>query len=167
MKASFLSLLVIAICGVTAFGQRAADSADATAKILPPLMVAAKVQEAGKSPTEELREKLAGTRWNWRYDRHKAAPRFVIFEKKQGYFSDNPTNRYDWKAVDGKTVEYGTHRFIFNADFTEFECPDFAGRGKRWGRRMPADPPQVETRLLNGESEHVRLAGILSPFRQR
>lgn len=166
MKAWFLSLFLIAIGGVSAFGQGAVG---ATARILPPSIVPARAPEAVKSPTEELQEQLPGTRWNWRSDRHKAAPRFVIFEKKQGYFSDNPTNRYNWKAVDGKTVEYGTHRFIFNAGVTEFECPNFAGRGKRWGRRMPAEPPKVEARSLNGEPGHgfgmVRLAGILSVFR--
>jgi hypothetical protein len=93
--------------------------------------------ETGSGDAAKLTAQLADTKWDWRVEKNKPGTGGITFGKEVGFFNDNPNNKYRWKAVDGKTVEFGEHRFIFNASVTEFECPSFAGRGKRWGRRLP------------------------------
>lgn len=93
--------------------------------------------ESASGDGAKLAAQLADTKWDWRVERNKPGTGGITVGKEVGFFNDNPTNKYPWKAVDGKTVEFGQHRFIFNGTVTEFECPSFSGRGKRWGRRLP------------------------------
>lgn len=99
--------------------------------------VAAGLPQATSPAAAALQAGLADSKWNWRAEHGKAGNTTVIFGKEEGFFSDNPAHKYPWKALDGKTVEFGEHRFVFNATATEFECANFGGRGKRWGHRLP------------------------------
>ena len=86
--------------------------------------VAGGLAAAGDVATAKLQALLVDTKWDFRAQRSKTAGVFITFGKEEAYFSDNPSNKYHWKAADGKTIEYGDHRFTFNGQFTEFECPN-------------------------------------------
>lgn len=94
-------------------------------------------QGAGAVATAKLQALLVETKWDWHSAKDKSNGVFITFGKEEAFFSDNPTNKYKWKAVDGKTIEYGDHRFSFNPAMTELECPNWVGRGKFRGKRLP------------------------------